>query len=147
VLLFVRLLGTEQVPEPSFCIIMHIIDECRFVIQGFAACLTQHTNTHTYIQIDSWEFNDVRLLFLSSSVGKDLTDARGNIHIYIFSDDQGLFVGPIQSIATMGASDVEPFHIPGEGGGDFLAIANRQSQLASQQTNLSVYDQDSVIYR
>jgi hypothetical protein len=99
------------------------------------------------LQIDSWEFGEVRLLFLSSTVGKDVSDSRGNLHIYMFSDARGMFEGPVQHIATMGATDVEPFSISGEGGGDFLAVANRQSGMASQQTDLSVYDQDSVIYR
>lgn len=98
------------------------------------------------LQVDSWEYGEDRLLFLSQFVGKDARDNKGYVKIYRFRDDEGIFVME-QSIPTRGATDVEPFVIPGEGGGEFLAIANRQSGEDSSERNLTIYDQDSVIYR
>ena len=97
-------------------------------------------------EVDAWRFGNFDLLFLASFVGPSPLDNRGNVTVFYFDHEAGRYVGPIQTIGTMGATDVEPFSIPGDRGGHFVAIANRQSGAPLSEGDLTVYDQESVIY-
>jgi hypothetical protein len=66
---------------------------------------------------------------------------KGNVHFYNVSN--GLFQR-IQTIEATEPFDVEAFSIDNEG--DFVAIANRQSQAPTSESDQSVYDQVSELY-
>jgi len=67
---------------------------------------------------------------------------RGNVKIYRFSSGQ---FQEVQSLPANEPFDVEVISIHGEG--DFVAIANRQSQAPTTTIDQSVYDQVSELYR
>jgi len=94
--------------------------------------------------IDFGYFGATPLLILANSAPdrQAAPQFRGNVKIYKFSR------GQFQEVQTLPANepfDVEAISIHGEG--DFVAIANRQSQAPTTSIDQSVYDQVSELYR
>jgi len=97
------------------------------------------------------------LLVVANSQGTSQNGTgRGSASIFEFNATSRTFEN-IQTLECMGAADVEPFNIPGEG--DFLATASRQNESfvlpsalehrdhATWDSEFSVYDQTSIIWK
>jgi len=90
------------------------------------------------------------ILAISSSLGRaaDGSTHRGSVSVYRFSGTPaaGTFA-LVQSIPAVGAAGLDLFAILGRGGGDFLAIANRQDQVPARLGDYSAYDQVPEIHK
>ena len=91
------------------------------------------------------------VLAFASSLGRDEAKSggashRGAVVLFRYDAEAGAFV-PLQTIPAWGAAGLDAFSVPGAGGGDFLVIANRQSQVPANMGDLTVYDQVPELYR
>ena len=96
------------------------------------------------------------LLVVANSQGQYSDTGNGTVGVFEFNSSSLRFQ-KLQALPAVGAADVEPFSIPGEG--DFLAVAHRQARafvrLSAQdhtdeaiwEDSPSVYDQQSVLWK